>query len=59
MMISGVFRFLRNPVELKNPHKKKIPGIIKRSVRVTLSDPPCKDDHARFTTVSLKPLSNQ
>ena len=29
------------------------------TVSVISSDPPCKDVNARFTTVSLKPLSDQ
>ena len=27
--------------------------------RIILSDPPCKDDNARFTIVPLKPVSDQ
>ena len=33
--------------------------LLKRTVSVTSSDPPCKDDNARFTTVPLKALSDQ
>ena len=31
----------------------------KGTLIVVLSDPPCKDGNARFTTVPLKPLSDQ
>ena len=33
--------------------------IIKETVSVLSSDPLCRDDNARFKTVSLKPLSDQ
>ena len=33
--------------------------ILKGTVSVILSDPPCKDNNARFTTVTLTALSNQ
>ena len=33
--------------------------IFKGTVRVFSSDPPYKDDYARFTTVPLKALSDQ
>ena len=32
---------------------------LKCTVSVISSDPPCKDDNARFTKVPLKDLSNQ
>ena len=34
-------------------------GSIKGTVSVTSNDPLCKEDNARFTTVPLKPLSDQ
>jgi len=37
---------------------KYAPDHIKGTVSVGLGDPPFKDDNARFTTVSLKPLSD-
>ena len=33
--------------------------LLKGTVSVISSDPPCKDGNARFTTVSLKALSDQ
>ena len=33
--------------------------LVKRTVGVISSDPPCKDGNARFTTVPLKALSDQ
>ena len=31
---------------------------LKGTVRIILSIPSCKDDHARFTTVPIKPLTD-
>ena len=33
--------------------------VLKGTVSVISSDPPCKDDNARFSTVPLKALSDQ
>ena len=37
----------------------RLEDIIKGTVSVISSDPPCKDNNVRFTTVPLKTLSDQ
>ena len=57
----------KHPNKQKNNHPNRDSIFIyidddsffKGTVRVILSDPPCKDDTARFTTVHCKALSDQ
>ncbi len=39
--------------------RKEIEDTDRRELSVISSDPPCKDDNARLTTVPLKTLSDQ
>ena len=51
---NNITNILRQP---PNPPKKS--DALKGTLSIISSDPPCKDANAQFTTVPLKPLSDQ
>ena len=55
-----IFRRTEHSVVLNIPPLPQVENCLtKRDCKHNLSDPPCKDDNARFTTLHLKAISGE